>query len=109
MDGTQHPETPNGMDVHQASIVIVVLNIEGKTIFEAIIETKTEVVRDFMRGLRGELHVRGCSVQASRLPKMRVAIWLRAFPKHPLRLCPQNATPKSSASKVFAPSQAFLL
>jgi tetratricopeptide (TPR) repeat protein len=58
------------MDVHQASIVVVVLNIEGKTIFEAIIETKTEVVRDFMRG---ELHVRGCSVQASRLPKMRVA------------------------------------
>jgi len=45
------------MDVHQASIVIVVLNVEGKTISEAIIETMTETVRDFRRGLRGELHV----------------------------------------------------
>jgi transposase len=46
-----------GMDVHQATIVIVVLNAEGKTVSEAIIETKTETVRDFIRGLRGELHV----------------------------------------------------
>ena len=46
-----------GMDVHQACIVIVVLDATGKTISEAIIETKTETVRDFIRGLRGELHV----------------------------------------------------
>jgi transposase len=46
-----------GMDVHQATIVIVVLNAEGKTISEAIIETKTETVRDFILGLRGEVHV----------------------------------------------------
>lgn len=46
-----------GMDVHQATIVIVVLNAEGKAISEAIIETKTETVRDFMRGLRGDLRV----------------------------------------------------
>lgn len=46
-----------GMDVHQATIVIVVLNVEGKTISEAIIETKTETLRDFMHGLRGEVHV----------------------------------------------------
>lgn len=46
-----------GMDVHQATIVIVVLDAEGKTRSEAIIETKTETVRDFIRGLRGELHV----------------------------------------------------
>ena len=46
-----------GMDVHHACIVIVVLNVDGKTISEAIIETKTETVRDFIRGLRGELHV----------------------------------------------------
>jgi transposase len=45
------------MNVHQACIVIVVLNAEGKTISEAIIETKTETVRDFMRGLRGEVHI----------------------------------------------------
>lgn len=46
-----------GMDVHQATIVIVVLNAEGETISEAIIETKNETFRDFIRGLRGELHV----------------------------------------------------
>ncbi len=46
-----------GMDVQQACIVIAVLNVEGKTLSEAIIETKTETVRDFIRGLRGELHV----------------------------------------------------
>lgn len=46
-----------GTDVHRASIVIVVLNVEGKTISEAIIETKTETVRDFRRGLRGEFHI----------------------------------------------------
>jgi hypothetical protein len=46
-----------GMDVHQATIVIVVRNTEGKTISEAIIETKTEMVRDFIRSLRGEVHI----------------------------------------------------
>ena len=46
-----------GMDVHQATTVIVVLNAEGKTTSEAIVETKTETLRDFVRGLRGDLHV----------------------------------------------------
>lgn len=46
-----------GMDVHKACIVIVVLNADGKVVSEAVIETKTETVKDFIRGLRGELHV----------------------------------------------------
>jgi transposase len=46
-----------GMDVHQASIVIVVLNALGKVVIESIIETKAQTVRDFIRGLRGEVHV----------------------------------------------------
>ena len=46
-----------GMDVHQASIVIVVLNDAGKVIIESIIETKTETVRDFIKGLKGVVHV----------------------------------------------------
>jgi transposase len=46
-----------GRDVHQATTVIVVLSAEGKTTSEAIIETKTETVRDFIRGLRGQPHV----------------------------------------------------
>ena len=46
-----------GMDVPQASIVIVVLNALGKVVIESIIETKAQTVRDFIRGLRGEVHV----------------------------------------------------
>ena len=57
-----------GMDVHQATIVIVVLNAEGKALSEAIIETKTETLSDSIRGLRGELHVTFAeSTQAARL------------------------------------------
>jgi len=46
-----------GMDVHQASTVIVVLNEAGKTIMETILETKTGTLLDFIQGLRGRLQV----------------------------------------------------
>ncbi len=46
-----------GMDVHQASIVIAVTNAAGKVVMESIIETKAQTVRDFIKGLRGEVHV----------------------------------------------------
>ena len=46
-----------GMDVHQASIVICVMNEVGKIVMESIIETKAQTARDFISGLRGEVHV----------------------------------------------------
>ena len=46
-----------GMDVHQATIVIAVLNETGKCVMETIIETKTSIIVDFIRGLRGMLYV----------------------------------------------------
>jgi transposase len=46
-----------GMDVHQATIVIVVLNGAGKKVMELIAETKTERVRDFIKQLRGQVYV----------------------------------------------------
>lgn len=46
-----------GMDVHLATISIAVMNDVGRVISEAIIETKTEAVRTFIRSLRGELHI----------------------------------------------------
>lgn len=46
-----------GMDVHLATISIAVMNEMGRVVTEAIIETKTEAVRSFIRSLRGELHV----------------------------------------------------
>lgn len=46
-----------GMDVHQASIVIVVLNGAGKVVMESVIETGAETVRGFLRSLSGDVHV----------------------------------------------------
>lgn len=46
-----------GMDVHMAMTVIAVVNSKGKVVAEAIIETKTETIKDFFRGQRGTLHV----------------------------------------------------
>ena len=46
-----------GMDVHQASIVIVVLNGVGKVIMELVIETGAETVRNFIRTLQGRVYV----------------------------------------------------
>jgi hypothetical protein len=46
-----------GMDVHKEGIVIVVLNAQGKVGLEAVIETKTQTVLDFIKGIRGTVHV----------------------------------------------------
>jgi transposase len=46
-----------GMDVHQATISIAVLNASGKLVMESVIETKAITVVQFVRGLRGDLHV----------------------------------------------------
>ena len=48
-----------GMDVHSATIVIVVLNGAGKVVMESIIETGVESVRSFLRQpkLRGRIYV----------------------------------------------------
>ncbi len=46
-----------GMDVHQATIVIVVLNEAGKCLMQTIIETKAWTIVQFLRGLEGSLYV----------------------------------------------------
>ncbi len=46
-----------GMDVHQASIVIVVLNGAGKVVMELVIETGADSVRNFLKQLRGKVYV----------------------------------------------------
>jgi hypothetical protein len=43
-----------GMDAHQASIVIVVLNGARKVVMELIIETGADTVRSFIKQLRGQ-------------------------------------------------------
>lgn len=46
-----------GMDVHRASIVIVVLNGAGKVVMQSVIETGAERVRSFLKQLRGKVYV----------------------------------------------------
>jgi transposase len=46
-----------GMDVHKEAIVIAVLSSSGKLVMESVIETKTITILDFLKGLRGSLHV----------------------------------------------------
>jgi hypothetical protein len=46
-----------GLDVHQATITAAVLDAAGKLVMEAILETKAETILQFIRGLRGSLHV----------------------------------------------------
>jgi hypothetical protein len=46
-----------GMDVHTATICIAVRDAAGKLIMESVIETKASTILQFIRGLRGDLHV----------------------------------------------------
>jgi transposase len=46
-----------GMDVHKESISIAVRNDAGKIAMECVIETKANIILDFVHGLRGELQV----------------------------------------------------
>ena len=46
-----------GLDVHQATISVAVRDSAGKLVMEAVLETKAEAVIQFLRGVRGSLHV----------------------------------------------------
>ena len=46
-----------GLDVHQATISVAILDSAGKLVMEAILETKTATILQFVHGLRGSLHV----------------------------------------------------
>lgn len=46
-----------GMDVHRASIVIVVMNGAGKVVMQSVIETGAERVRSYLKQLRGKVYV----------------------------------------------------
>jgi len=46
-----------GLDVHQATISVAVLDSAGKLMLEAIVEAKTATILQFLHGLRGSLQV----------------------------------------------------
>ena len=44
-----------GLDVHQATISVAVMDCKGKVVMESILETKATTIREFLAGLRGTL------------------------------------------------------
>jgi len=46
-----------GLDVHQATISVAVMDSQGKIIMESILETKASTLLEFIAGLRGSLFV----------------------------------------------------
>jgi transposase len=46
-----------GLDLHKLTIVIAVLDARGKLLFQTVIETSTEAVREFFRHLGGEIYL----------------------------------------------------
>jgi hypothetical protein len=46
-----------GLDVHQATISVAVLDSKGKLVMESILETKAATILEFLAGLRGTLSV----------------------------------------------------
>ena len=46
-----------GLDVHRDTISVAVLNAEGKLVMQSVIATHASAILDFLRGLRGTLHV----------------------------------------------------
>ncbi len=45
-----------GLDVHQATISVAVLDSSGKLMMESILETKATTILQFFQGLRGSVH-----------------------------------------------------
>jgi hypothetical protein len=46
-----------GLDVHQATISVAVMDSGGKLLMESILETKASTILEFLAGLRGTLSV----------------------------------------------------
>jgi transposase len=46
-----------GLDVHQATISVAVIDSQGKVVMESIVETKASTLLEFFGGLRGSLFV----------------------------------------------------
>src|SRR6266700_4539458 len=46
-----------GLDVHQATISVAVMDGRGKIVMESILETKAATLLEFLAGLRGSLSV----------------------------------------------------
>src|ERR1700681_1122602 len=62
-----------GLDVHQATISVAVLDSAGKLVMEAILETKAETILQFLHGPRGSLQVQGARSRTD----FKTSLWSR--------------------------------
>ena len=46
-----------GLDVHQATTVVAVMNTEGKLVLETMVPTQASPIRELIESLSGPLHV----------------------------------------------------
>src|ERR1700732_5632709 len=95
-----------GLDVHQATISVAVLDSAGNLVREAILETKAETILQFIHGLRGSLHVTfdegNCAAWLHDLLKPHVAQVLVCDPRKLAELPRSNPLPYRAAGH-FSP------
>ena len=46
-----------GMDVHQATVSVAVMDSRGRVVMDSVIETKATTILEFIQGVRGTLWV----------------------------------------------------
>jgi hypothetical protein len=46
-----------GLDIHQATTSVAVMDPTGRLILESVLETKASTILDFIQGLRGSIHI----------------------------------------------------
>jgi len=93
-----------GLDVHQATISVAVLDCAGKLVMEAILETKAETILQFIHGLRGSLHVTfeegTCAAWLHDLLKPHVAAVLVCDPRKNALIKAGNKSDRIDARKL---------
>src|ERR1039457_413139 len=93
-----------GLDVHQATISVAVLDSAGKLVMEAVLETKAETILQFIRGLRGSLHVTfeegTCAAWLHDLLKPHVTQVLVCDPRKNTAMKTGNKNDRSDARKL---------
>src|SRR5450756_676198 len=93
-----------GLDVHQATVSVAVLDSTGHLAMESIIETKAATILQFIHGLRGSLHVTleegTCAAWLHDLLKPHVAEVLVCDPRKNTAMKTGNKNDRSDARKL---------
>jgi hypothetical protein len=93
-----------GLDVHQATISVAVLDGAGKLVMEAILQKKAETILQFIHGLRGSLHATcdegTCAAWLHDLLKPRVARVLVCDPRKNTLIKAGNKSNQIDAQKL---------